>query len=74
MADQNTARAVKTQVVSRLAGNAHVNGVGIGKRQGGWFVKVNLRDDDEDTRRGLPGEMGGVPVVVEVVGVVSARS
>lgn len=72
MADRSAARAAKSTVVAAVSGSRVVNGVGIGHRPDGWVVKVNLRQDDLALRQRLPSELDGVPVLVEVVGEVSA--
>ncbi len=66
------ARAVKEQAYRILARDAAVVGVGIARVGEGYGVKVNL---SESPKRGvrLPEEVGGVPVQVEVVGVVRKR-
>jgi hypothetical protein len=48
-----------------LANREQVNGIGIGKNADGYTLKVNLI---EPLGSGLPKEIGGVPVSVDVVG------
>lgn len=51
--------------------HVQVNGVGITRVGEGYGVKVNVAEAPNDT--GLPDEIDGVPVVIEVVGQLSKR-
>jgi hypothetical protein len=55
---------------TRLAGVDGIQAVGIAPLAGGYAVKINLRNDSPHN---LPLEIDGVPVIVEVVGIISAR-
>lgn len=66
------ARAAKERAKTLFAGKAAVVGVGINRVDGGFGVKVNLSiapPPDAD----LPESIDGVPVCVEVVGVIRKR-
>lgn len=65
------ARAVKEEVARRLAGAGEVVGVGLTKARGGYAVKVNLK---EPPRGPVPDEVDGVPLLIDVVGVVRKRN
>ena len=70
--DLERARAAKEQAKLLFARKASVVGVGINRVAGGFGVKVNLSEPpppDAD----LPETIDGVPVCVEVVGVIRKR-
>ncbi|WP_193241918.1 hypothetical protein [Streptomyces phaeolivaceus] len=52
----------------------HVAGIGLRQQEDGWVVRINLREDDDGTRRKIPAEILGVPVVIEVTGGIRAQS
>jgi hypothetical protein len=66
------ARGAKAKALRLFGDQAEVVGVGITEIDGGYGVKVNLR---ETPRRGisLPKSVDGVPVRVEIVGTISKR-
>ena len=49
-----------------------VAGLGIGQRDGQPAVVIMLESDSLTLRESLPKTMGGVPVVVEEVGIIKA--
>jgi hypothetical protein len=61
------ARAAKGQAQEIFQSMAQVVGVGITKVGDGYALKVNLRAPPPEGTR-LPGDVDGVPVRVEVVG------
>jgi hypothetical protein len=63
------ARAAKAEAVRRCAAIGAVTGVGLTRVGGSYAVKVNLSRSAE----GVPTEIDGVPVTVEVAGPVRAR-
>jgi hypothetical protein len=65
-------RAARSTAQARLAGMAEVNGIGITRVGSGFGVKVNLSAQPEHAT-GLPEEIDGVPVVIELVGQISSR-
>ena len=66
------ARAAKPLVERQLASLAGVVGVGITRVGRGYGVKVNLSQAPA-TPAEIPAEVAGVPVRIEVVGVVRKR-
>lgn len=74
MAGMSEARAAKREVSALLRGDPRVTGVGVARRGDGYAVRVNLVADDADLRRSLPRRVGGAPVVVQVVGPVTAQA
>ena len=75
MADPITldeARAAKRQAQHQLQHHADLAGVGITSVNGGYGVQVNLRQSDNATAA-VPARIGRVPVVVQVVGLLSKR-
>jgi hypothetical protein len=70
MPDQTAARRAKSRILSVVSDSTHVAAVGLGHRADGWVVRVNLREDDPQTRRKIPRELDGVPIEVEVSGIV----
>jgi len=71
--DIEKARAAKATFLSRFAGVAQVNGVGLTRVGAGFGVKVNLADKLEPGAE-LPEEIDGVPIVVETVGPITKRA
>ncbi len=69
-AEIDAARAAKSGLERRLAGEPLVNGLGLARAQGGWAVKVNLVRAAPELD--LPAEIDGVEVQVEVVGPIEA--
>jgi hypothetical protein len=60
------AREAKRSAIARsLANRKQVNGIGITRNAGGYALKVNLV---EPIPGGLPTEIDGVPVSVDLVG------
>lgn len=72
MTDRSEARAAKAHLVEMLSNHSAVNGVGMGRVGTAWVLRVNLRSADPALRRGIPTEVDGVPVHVQVVGPVRA--
>jgi hypothetical protein len=66
------ARAAKKRAMDVFKRLAPVVGIGITKIDGGYGVKVNLRDKPK-TKGALPATIDGVPVRVEVVGAIRKR-
>ena len=66
------ARAAKKRAMDVFKGLVPVVGVGITKIDGGYGVKVNLRDKPK-AKITLPETIDGVPVRVEVVGTIRKR-
>lgn len=66
------ARAAKKRAMDVFKHLAPVVGIGITKIDGGYGVKVNLRDKPKATVL-LPEAIDGVPVRVEVVGAIPKR-
>lgn len=58
------ARAAKSKALNLLRNAPAVVGVGIARLNGGYCVKVNV----SQSQRGMPTDIDGVPVRVEVVG------
>lgn len=70
-ADLDHARTIKDQLVVSLRSSPEVNGVGLVRTDAGWAVKVNLTRPAPDL--GLPGEMDGVRITVDVVGPIATQ-
>jgi hypothetical protein len=68
----DAARNAKTKAVEAFGRLAEVVGVGITRVDGGYGVKVNLRDELPRGKT-APRSIDGVPIVVEVVGRIRAR-
>jgi hypothetical protein len=66
------ARAVKSQLLEKLAALPQLGGIGLVRVGDGFGVKVNLSEPIEADEI-VPREFDGVPVLIEVVGRVSAR-
>ncbi len=62
------ARAAKSVLAETLGADPGVVGIGLARRQSDYVVKVDLADDDAADR--VPGDVDGVRVVTEVIGVV----
>ena len=71
-ASLDAARAAKPKALAAFSELAEVNGVGITRAGEGYAVKVNLRVRPRPEVV-LPGEVDGVPVVVEVVGSITKQ-
>jgi hypothetical protein len=63
------ADGARCKLREQLAGVPGIQGIGIAVLDGGYGVKVNVRDSSQ---RNVPTDVDGVPVIVEVVGVISA--
>jgi hypothetical protein len=68
MTDRTAARAAKSALAARLSADPGVVGVGLARGESGYVVKVDLVDAGAAGR--VPGDVDGVPVVTEVIGVV----
>jgi hypothetical protein len=68
MTDRASARAAKSALAARLSAVPGVVGVGLARRDSAYVVKVDLADAGAASR--VPGDVDGVPVVTEVIGVV----
>ena len=68
MTDRAAARAAKSTLAERLSGDPGVVGIGVARRASGYVLKVNLADATVAPR--VPGDVDGVRVVTEVIGVV----
>lgn len=69
---RNAKRAAPARLATAAEGALKVNGIGIARtEEGGWALKVNLEAAAPDGAA-LPEEIGGVPVLYEVVGKVRA--
>ena len=65
----DAARAAKARLGERLAGESLVNGLGLARFGEGWAVKAAAPCGPD---LGLPAEVDGVEVWVEVVGRIEA--
>lgn len=74
MATRDAARAAKMHLAQDLTSYKYVNGVGLSKASGQWVVKVNMSTKHSSTLRHIPESIDGVPVIVEVVGDLSAQA
>jgi hypothetical protein len=70
-ATREEAERAQQKLRARLAGLANVRGIGIAILDHGFGVKVNL--ERTDAQQDIPDDVDGVPVIVAVVGVISAR-
>jgi hypothetical protein len=68
VSDRASARAAKSALAERLTGEPGVVGIGLARRDSGYVVKVDLADAGAAGR--VPGDVDGVRVVTEVVGVI----
>ncbi|MGH6960493.1 MAG: hypothetical protein ACREE7_08430, partial [Dongiaceae bacterium] len=66
------ARAAKSKALTLLQHAAAVVGVGIARQDGGYCVKVNV-SRAPSAAEAVPASIDGVPVRVEVVGVLRKR-
>ena len=66
------ARAAKARALELFSPAAEVVGVGITQVQDGYGLKVNLRTEPAPGVQ-LPQEVDGVPIRIEVVGVIRKR-
>ncbi len=66
--DRAAARAAKSALSARLSGDPGVVGVGLSRRDDGYVLRVDLADAAAAPR--VPGDVDGVRVVTEVIGVV----
>lgn len=66
-------RAAKRKAKRSLANIDVVNGIGIGKRDGEYVVKVAVSCEPHPDLD-LPKEIDGVPIVVKVVGRIRKQS
>jgi hypothetical protein len=66
--DRAAARAAKSALTAQLAAVPGVVGIGLARRSADYVVKVDLADAAVAQR--VPGDVDGVRVVTEVVGVV----
>jgi hypothetical protein len=66
--DRAAARAAKSALTAQLAAVPGVVGIGLARRSADYVVKVDLADPAVAQR--VPGDVDGVRVVTEVVGVV----
>jgi hypothetical protein len=70
MSDRATARAAKSMLASRFAGDPGVAAVGLARRDAEYVVRVDLVEAGAGSR--VPGDVDGVPVVTHVIGAVRA--
>jgi hypothetical protein len=66
--DRATARAARSTLAAKLSAEPGVVGIGLARNASDYVVKVNLADARAAAR--VPGDVDGVRVVTEVVGVV----
>jgi hypothetical protein len=66
------ARAAKTQLLEKLSALPQLGGIGLVRIGDGFGVKVNLSEPLESDEN-VPQEIEGVPVVIDIVGRVTAR-
>lgn len=66
------ARAAKSKALALLQDATAVVGIGIARRDGGYCVKVNV-SHAPTVAEAVPASIDGVPVRVEVVGVLRKR-
>lgn len=65
------ARAAKAKLKERLKDRANVVGIGIGREEASYCVKVNLGTEASDD---LPQNVDGVIIRYEVVGTIRSRT
>jgi len=63
----DAARDAKERAKTIFSRYGTVNGIGLTRMGERYAVKVNFESEPHD-RAGMPSEIGGVPVVVQVVG------
>ncbi len=66
MTDRAAARAVKTALASRFAGDPGVAGVGLARQDAEYVVRVDLTEPGAGAR--VPRAIDGVRVVTHVIG------
>ena len=64
------AELAKQELRKQLAGVPGIRGIGIAVLENGYGVKVNLLD--RAARHLIPDDVDGVPVIVDIVGVIAA--
>jgi hypothetical protein len=64
------AELAKQKLRQLLAGVPGIRGIGIAVLENGYGVKVNLLD--RTSRHRIPDEVDGAPVIVDIVGIISA--
>jgi hypothetical protein len=64
------AELAKQKLRQQLAGVPGIRGIGIAVLENGYGVKVNLLDGA--ARHLIPADVDGAPVIVDIVGVISA--
>lgn len=67
------ARAAKTHLLEKLSDLPQLGGIGLVRVGEGFGVKVNLSAALDNDDESVPQAFEGVPVLVEIVGRVSAR-
>lgn len=67
---RDAARAAKSSLAARLAGDARVNGVGVVRWHSSYAVRVNVVTQADAPE--LPEQVDGVPVRVVEIGHVTA--
>jgi hypothetical protein len=70
MTDRATARAAKTRLATRFAGDPGVAAVGLSRQDAEYVVRVDLTDAGAGTR--VPRNVDGVREVTNVIGPVRA--
>jgi hypothetical protein len=65
------ARRAQASLQKRVGERPEVNGIGIGRRDGGYVLSVNVTRQDAGNT--LPNEVEGVPVTVRVRGAIRKR-
>ena len=70
MTDRASARAAKSALAARFAGDPGGAGVGLARQDADYVVRVDLTRADTDGR--VPQDVDGVRVVTHVVGTVRA--
>lgn len=71
MATIDQARAAKEHALVLLAGERRVNGIGVGRVEGGFCVRVDLLEPLPSAT--VPTELDGVPVHTTVTGPARAQ-
>jgi len=67
----NQARRAQASLQKRVGKHPEINGIGIGRCDGGYVLSVNITQ--EGARKTLPEEVEGVPVTVRVRGPIHKR-
>ena len=68
MTDRAAARAAKTALASRFAGDPCVAGVGLARQDAEYVVRVDLTEAGAGSR--VPQDVDGVRVITHVIGTV----